>query len=156
MNKRKMATVWMGALVIGLLLWGGSAMAGRNKGFGQGMGQGNPPCFASLSADQQKQFTELRQKFFNDTATLRQQIAEKRAALNLELTKATPDVNNAQSIQKELSSLEAQMEQKQVAHMIEMKKICPTIGTGMGRMHGGAMMGRGMMGQGMMGAPQAQ
>ncbi len=148
MNRSKWIRTGMGVMLVGLLIWTGSAFAGKNRGFGPGMGPGNPPCFANLTADQQKQFTELRQKFYNDTQNLRQQIAEKRAELNLEMTKATPDVTKAQAIQKELSALQAEMDQKQVVHMIEMKKICPTMGAGkgMGMMHGGHMMGMGMMG----------
>ncbi len=120
------------------------------------MGPGNPPCFATLTADQQKQFTELQQKFYNDTQNLRQQIAEKRAELNLEMTKAKPDVAKAQALQKELSALQADFDQQHVAHMIEMKKICPTIGAGRGMGHGGRMMGMGMMCPPVGAAPKAQ
>jgi len=158
MNRDKWVRTSTAIMLVGLLLWTGSAFAGKNKGFGPGMGTGNPPCFATLSADQQKQFTELQQKFYNDTQSLRQQIAEKRAELNLEMTKATPDVAKAQAIQKELSALQADMDQRQVAHMIDMKKICPTMGAGrgMGMMPGGHRMGMGMMGPPAAAAPKAQ
>uniref|UniRef100_A0A7C4MR55 Periplasmic heavy metal sensor n=1 Tax=Desulfatirhabdium butyrativorans TaxID=340467 RepID=A0A7C4MR55_9BACT len=158
MNRDKWVRTSTAVMLVGLLLWTGSAFAGKNKGFGPGMGAGNPPCFATLTADQQKQFTELQQKFYNDTQSLRQQIAEKRAELNLEMTKATPDVAKAQAIQKELSALQAELDQQHVAHMIEMKKICPTMGAGrgMGMMHGGHMMGMGMMGPPAATAPKAQ
>lgn len=159
MNRGKWVRTGTAVMLVGLLLWTGLAFAGRNRGFGPGMGTGNPPCFATLSADQQKQMTELQQQFYKDTQGLRQQIAEKRAELNLEMTKATPDVGKAQAIQKELSALEADMEQRQVAYRIEMKKICPTMGSGrgMGMMHGGGhMMGMGMMGPPAAAAPRAQ
>ena len=50
---------------------------------------------------------------------------EKRQALHTELDKQTPDVATAKALQKEISDLQAQFDQKRLTHILEMKKIDP-------------------------------
>ncbi|MDH4205800.1 MAG: periplasmic heavy metal sensor [Desulfobacteraceae bacterium] len=93
-----------------------------------------------LSDEEIQKMDEQREAFFKSTEDLRQNIYQKRLALESEFAKKNPDAQIAANLQKEISDLRAQMDQKRVAHMIEMKKINPGLGAG--------FMGPGMMGNG--------
>jgi zinc resistance-associated protein len=100
-----------------------------------------------------KEITQLKaqqEKFYNDTKELRDSLYSKEGDLRAELAKDKPDTVKAAKLQKEISGLQAQFDQKRVAHLIEMKKVNPNIGSGYGRghMHGGPMMGYGDRGAG--------
>ena len=93
--------------------------------------------------------------FFKSTQDLRQNIYQKQLALESEFAKKKPDAKIAKNLQKEISDLRAQIDQKRIEHMIEMKKINPAIGSGfigpgmMGYGHGRGFRGYGhMMGYG--------
>ncbi len=126
--------------------------------YGGGMGYGGQGYMGNLSADEIGVLDQERAAFFKATEDLRQDIYAKELELRSELAKQNPDARKVADLQKELSELEAQLDQKRVEHVIKMKKINPDAGQGfMGRgnmrdgMMGGGMMGRGMMGGGMMG-----
>jgi Spy/CpxP family protein refolding chaperone len=103
--------------------WGGG---GRGPCWGAGGGYGG----SALSAEQYQQMDAQRQAFFAATADLRQQIYEKDLALRQELAKENPDVAAAGKLQKELSKLEGDLEQKRLEHMIAMRQINPNAGKG--------------------------
>ena len=136
--------VVIGAVVV-LMGFGVNAFAGMGKGPGnRGMGAAS----ANLTGDQIKQMETERNAFQSDTKDIRQQLQEKRQALNAELAKPTPDPATAGSLQKDVSDLQAQFDQKRLTHMLEMKKIDPNFAEGRGMGH---RMGQGMglgMGQG--------
>ena len=112
--------------------WGRGAGYGGCGGPGNrwgGGGYGGP----SLSAEQYQQLDEQRRVFFESTADLRQEIYQKDLDLRRELAKAEPDTAKASQLQKELSQLEANLEQKRFEHMMAMRKINPDAGRGYGR-----------------------
>ena len=53
---------------------------------------------------------------------IRLQLNEKRQALHTELAKQTPDATTAMTLQKEISDLQAQFDEKRLTHILEMKK----------------------------------
>ena len=109
----------------------------------QGEGYGCPgygSMMGNLSDEEIQKMDEQRKAFFKSTQDLRQNIYQKRLALESEFAKKSPDAKNASNLQKEISDLRAQIDQKRIAHLIEMKKINPGLGAG--------FMGPGMMGQG--------
>jgi zinc resistance-associated protein len=109
----------------------------------QGDGYGSPGygyMMGNLSEEDIQKIDQQREAFFKSTEDLRQSIYQKRLALESEFAKKNPDAKNAANLQKEISDLSAQIDQKRVAHMIEMKKINPGLGSG--------FMGPGMMGRG--------
>ena len=71
---------------------------------------------------------------------------EKERDLQNELAKDEPDVARASQLQKEISDLQSQFDQKRIEHMVEMRKLNPN--AGQGYRSGGPMMGSGgsMMG----------
>ena len=62
---------------------------------------------------------------------------------NMNSIKKNPDVEKAAGLQKEVSGIEAKLDQKRVEHMIKMKGMFPNVGRG--------FMGKGFMGSGPMG-----
>jgi Spy/CpxP family protein refolding chaperone len=129
--------VVVGALVA-MMGFGVNAFAGMGKGSGnRGMGAAS----SNLTDDQIKQMESERNAFQTATNNIRQQLNEKRQALNAELAKPTPDAATAATLQKEISDLQAQFDQKRLTHILEMKRIDPNYAEGRG-------MGRGPFGGG--------
>jgi Spy/CpxP family protein refolding chaperone len=84
----------------------------------------------NLSEADQAKIRDLRQAYVEATQSLRSQRNSKRFALRSELAKENPDLQTAAKLQTELSDLNAQLAQKRVEHIIEMKKINPNAGMG--------------------------
>ena len=59
-----------------------------------------------------------------------QEIYKKELELRSELSRANPDAKKAANLQKNISKLEARLNQKQIDHMIAVKKINPDAGRG--------------------------
>ncbi len=145
--------VVVGAVVV-LMGFGGNAFAGTANGPGNpGMGAAG----AGLTDDQVKQMESERNAFQTATKDILHQLNEKRQALNTELGKQTPDAAAATALQKGISDLQAQFDQKRLTHILKMKKIAPNFIEGPGMGPGMGMgMGQGMghgMGPGMPGMP---
>ena len=120
---------------------GGGYGMRRDGGPGRGYGMGN------LSQEDFEKMNQLRQKFFEETGTLRSDLRSKALALNSEMAKETPDLNTVKNLQKELSALEAQMDQMRIEHQLEMRQLNPNAGRGYG-MGYGPKGGRGGYGDG--------
>ncbi|MGD9972074.1 MAG: Spy/CpxP family protein refolding chaperone [Desulfatirhabdiaceae bacterium] len=134
--------------LIGLMIAGTAAFAGpgMGKGSGAGMGMKSGDCpmvggMGNLTDEQVKKLNDERNAFMTATQDLRQQIMEKEMALKAEMAKKAPDLATATALQKDVSTLEAQFDEKRIAHMIEMKKINPYAGQGMMK-KGGMMAGK--------------
>ena len=137
--------VVVGAVVV-LMGFGVNAYAGMGKGAGNpGMGAAS----ANLTDDQIKQMETERNAFQTATQGIHQQLKEKRQALQAELAKQTPDSATCAALQKEVSDLQSQFDQKRLTHILEMKKIDPNFTEGRGM---GPGMGHGM-GSGMGNSP---
>lgn len=128
--------IWMSA--IGILAVAAVAAMGTNASAGRGYGGGGGPCWggqggmgmAGLSDEDRQKLDAQRAAFFQATQGLRQDIYRKDLELRSELAKETPDATAAAGLQQELSGLEAQLEQKRLEHMLEMRKINPNAGRG--------------------------
>jgi hypothetical protein len=130
--------VVVGAVVM-LLGFGVSAYAAGPGSPGMGAASTN------LTDDQIKQMESKRTAFQTATQGTRQQLNEKRQALNTELAKQTPDAATCAALQKDISDLQAQFDQKRLTHILEMKKIDPNFTEGRGM---GPGMGQGPFGGG--------
>jgi zinc resistance-associated protein len=118
------------ALTLGLAA---TALAGP---MGRGMGGG---WAANLTPEQSAKILELKQKFMNDTAPLRQQMLQKRIELNALWQAPNPDQAKIAAKQKELNALRDQMQQKQLDFQMQVRQIAPNAPMGMGQK---GMMGR--------------
>jgi Spy/CpxP family protein refolding chaperone len=118
---------------------------------GQGWRHGGSGCpgygymGSDLTEEETQKMNQERRAFHKANQELEQNIYQKRLELESEFAKKAPDAKKAAGIQKEISDLQAQMDQNRVAHILEMKKINPNSGRGFrgnGSMRGGSFHGR--------------
>lgn len=101
--------------------YGGQMMDG--PGYGQHMrGNGNR---GNLSDEQLTQLEEARDKFRKETQELRGKIEEKSVVLRNEMIKDEPDTGKAMKLQKNISEMRADFDQKKLQHRLEVQKIAP-------------------------------
>jgi len=102
-----------------------TAYAGRGMGYGPGGGQcqgirgggygpGSGNMMGNISDDEAKKINDERDAFFKATEDLRQDIYAKEMELNSELAKKNIDTEKAVKIQKEISALESDFDQKRL------------------------------------------
>lgn len=107
-------------------------MYNSETGDGPGPGWCGQGYAANLSQEDLKKIDDARQAFFAATKNLKQNIYQKELEIRSEFAKENPDAGRLSSLQKELSELESQLDQKRISHMLEMKKLHPDAG-GTGR-----------------------
>jgi hypothetical protein len=119
---------------------------------GPGWRQGGSGCpgyggymRGDLNDEEVQEMDQQRKAFHKANEDLKQNVYQKWLELESEFAKKTPDAKKAAGIQKEISDLQAQIDQNRVGHIIEMKKIDPDVGRGFrgnGPMRGGSSYGR--------------
>ena len=112
----------------------GPGMMGHGQGYGpHGRGYG-----ANLTDEERAKLDAAREKFFEQTEALRDQIEDKRFALQAEMRKDNPDTGKVTTLRKELSQLEGEFDQKAIVHQLEVRKMLPEKARrGFGRGYGG-------------------
>jgi Spy/CpxP family protein refolding chaperone len=140
-------------LIVPVAVWahgwamGGGSMTGYGAGGPGYYGQYNNG-YTSLNSEQQAQLSELNRKFYNETRALRNKLWEKSAELNALLSETAPDAGKVAKLQKEISDIQAKLDEKTINNEIEARKIAPDTrfggGYGYGHMMGGYGMGNGM------------
>ena len=146
---------------IAVLGIGINAFAHGSRGWGQhrgnmhyqgGYGKG---IMNQMSPEEYKQFEQKREAFRSETLDIRTSLFEKERALQNELAKDEPDVAQASRLQKEISDLQSQFDQKRIENILETRKLNPSAGRGFksdgpGKGFGGPRKGSGgpMMGYG--------
>lgn len=103
---------------------------GEMRGMGKNRRAGGSGTEA-LSEEQTEKLQAARSEFQTATRDLRMELQSKRLALRSELAKKEPDAKSAKSLQKEISTLNAELAQKRIEHVLEMKKISPYAGMGL-------------------------
>jgi len=160
--QRSTMTLTTVAAVLAILGIGAYAFAGWGQGYGgcpgwggRGGGmmyQGNAGRQGTLPDDlndeQLKAIETERLAFRKATEDLRSELFSKELELRKELDKSDPDVKLATRLQKEVSGLQARLDEQRLDHMIKMRKISPEMGQGYGRGHGKGFRGRGGRGMG--------
>jgi Spy/CpxP family protein refolding chaperone len=99
--------------------WGGPVFGGPGYGYK-----------SDLSEEDYKKFDNQMQTFYKETEPIRQKIYEKELALRSELAKENPDAKKATDLQKELSELESEFNQKRIDHMLALRKTNPNLNGG--------------------------
>ena len=118
-------------------------------------GGGSAPCWnnsqgsGNLTEEQRTQLDKLSQKFYDDTAQLKNEIWAKSAELNTLLNSSNPDADKAKALQKEISELRSKFAQARITFELETRKINPDqqFGRGYGKGYG-RHKGRGGPGMG--------
>lgn len=100
----------------------GYGMMNQGRGYGQHMGDYG---YGNLSREQADRLEKARESFSDNTRQLRNDIRDKQFALNDELNKSDPDVAKVGQLQKELSELKSDYDQKALAFELETRKILP-------------------------------
>jgi zinc resistance-associated protein len=149
--------------VVALVGFGSYAFADRGEGYGQrgydhhgygmdygrhgsGMGYGHRgyrddnrsdrDYEGDLTRDEIRQLEEAHEAFYKDTKELRDNIYDKEVDLSRELDGENPDKQKAAKLQKEISELRSNLDQKRLDHQIETRKIAPKAGRGWMRGYG--------------------
>jgi Spy/CpxP family protein refolding chaperone len=155
MKKIRMRHIVTLLVVVGLVGFGSTAMAyrgwgrgnsdcpGYGSGFGPGMGRGGGPYYADLTEEQRTQLDQARKAFFEETKDLHVQLRDKADTLHEVLNADSVDAAAAADLQKEISDIRAQLDQKRLAHRIEMQKQFPELEGGTRRHWGGRGYGHG-------------
>jgi zinc resistance-associated protein len=84
----------------------------------------------NLNDEDIKALEEERSAFLKATDSIRQNLYSKELELRSELYKENPDVSKAGALQKEISKLESELDQKRIDHMIKIRKLSPNAGRG--------------------------
>ena len=140
----------MAAIAVPVMAQGPQPGRGRMM---QGDGPGEPGAGSrggwddKLTDEQRTQLQKLHQKFFDETAAMRSQMAAKRSELHILMNTSNPDFEKAKALQKDLSDLRGKMGQERIKLFAEERKINPDARYGMGRARGG-MKGDGPFGGG--------
>lgn len=144
MSKHMTSKAIMVVMILAIVGFGTYAFAGwgmdysrsgsghQGRGLHQGGWGGHGYMMGNLSDDEIEQIEKERESFFKATENLRQDIYRKDLELRGELAKENPDIKKAEKMQKEMSDLEAKIDQKRIEHMIKMKKINSNMGKGYG------------------------
>jgi zinc resistance-associated protein len=142
------AGIGINAFAHGGMGWGGGMMGGYSGGWGHygpgwhhGYGYDNDGGTRWSDEDYRK-FEQQREAFFKETQEIRSKRFDKERELQNELAKDNPDAAKASSLQKEISELQAEFDQKRIEYMVELRKQNPNMGHG-GFQDDGPMMGYG-------------
>lgn len=130
------------------------AFADWGRGYGHMMGPGmmgpgwqqGGDYSGNLSADEVAKLDQQRAEFFKATESTRQQLYEKKLALQRELAKDNPDTSKASKRQSEISKLQGDLDQKRLDFDIQDRKSSPNYNRG--HRGYGPMMGYGPRGGG--------
>lgn len=110
-------------------MMGRGMMGGYGQGYGQGpMGHSGSNAYGNLSREDEARLDQAQTKFFDETRELRTAIRDKQFALDDELQKANPDKAKVNDLQKQLSQLESQFNQRALDNQLAMRKEFPNSG----------------------------
>jgi Spy/CpxP family protein refolding chaperone len=144
------AVVLVAAIAIPVLAhgpgWGrGHHMMGYSEG-GPGYCWQSGRGYDRLTDEQRSQLDKLYQRFYDETAQLRDEIWAKSEELNIVLSSPSPDAEKAKALQKEISDLRAKIAQERINLRLEERKIAPK--GYYGRRYGRGYRGHHMRGHG--------
>ena len=121
--------VLVGSLAVTLLAYGPGWNGGHHMRGYWGSDPGS--CwdygrgYNDLSKEENNQLKELKSKFYNENARLRNEIWSKSEELNGLLNTNNPDSQKLKALQRELSGLRTEMDERRLACDLEARKILP-------------------------------
>jgi len=146
---------WVGLMAgVAFLGWAVSSVAGPGWGRGMGPAGGSGPhpymaSYLGLTQEQEAQLQAMREKHFKEISPLQQELFNKRQELRLLWANPNPDADQIMAKQREISQLQAQMQEMSTKHLLEARSILTPeqqqkLGTGRGPGFGSGW-GRGPM-----------
>ncbi len=161
MSFNRTGKIFMVVIIVAVFAIAATSFAGWGRGGGRGgncwsqgqgygsRGYGGQGYQSNLSEEEMTKLNQERQAFFEATSDLREKLYQKELELRSEIAKPEPNAKKAAGLQKEISNLESELDQKRLDHRIKMRKDFPQSGyRGQGYGRGGRGMGRGMYGGG--------
>jgi Spy/CpxP family protein refolding chaperone len=127
----------------------GPGVHGYADGYGPGYRDGYSPrgrgyrSDTALSKEQIEKLEAAREKFYDETKALRNKIRDKRIALNDAMDTDKPDGKKVAELQKELSQLRSEFDEKAVQHQLEVQALVPDDARGRGFGRSGRSFGTG-------------
>ena len=109
-------------------------------GYGNHMGYGDYGRDRQFSGEQLEKIDRAREEYFKASDETRQEVYRKRLEFSSELARENPDADKLRKLQKELSGLEAELDQKRLEHKLKISKIAPDSRRGYGHGSGGRHM----------------
>jgi zinc resistance-associated protein len=163
MRTRHITAILLVLAIVGIVGFSAPSFAGWGRGgggncpmagggYGPGGGSGPWGGGADLTDEEIAALQKERNAFFEQTRDLRDKIYQKGLELRAEMAKQSPDAKKAAELQKEVSGLEGELDQKRLDQRLKMQKENPKLygrgfGRGMGPGYGrgpGSGMGMGM------------
>jgi zinc resistance-associated protein len=109
----------------------GGHMMGYGGGYGPMMGPGYyGPGYGNLSQEQSNKLDAARDKFYDQTRDLRENMDNKSYAIQEELNQENPNRDKIQSLQGELSQLRSQYDQYAIDYNLAVRDIVPKAARG--------------------------
>lgn len=146
--RRQMKGIVTALSAIALVSIATIAFAGWPMGYGYGMHRGmgyGPGAAGTVDTETLQEFDQARQAFFQETAGLRDQIHQKRLALENAFAAETPNREEVRALQRDLSNLRAQFQEKRLEHRLDMRNRFPELAAGYGAGNGCRGRGHGRM-----------
>jgi Spy/CpxP family protein refolding chaperone len=142
MEKRTLNILGIGLLVAALAIpvfafghgWVGHPMMGAWGG-GPGYGGHHGLDYGNLTTEQRSRLEKLDRTFYDQTADLRNELWKKTTELDALLSTTDPDLGKVKALQKDISDIRAKLDEKQLNHELEARKITPDIRLGAGYGH---------------------
>ena len=104
----------------------GPGYGGPMMGYGGGhMGWWGDRDDGNINQEQAEKVEKARESFYRESRELRDSIYDKSAEIRGELSKQNPDRGRLSELQKELSQLQSQFDQKRLDYQLEVRKILP-------------------------------
>jgi zinc resistance-associated protein len=127
---KRLATIFgvvllAGAVAVPVFAWGPGGGWGHHMMGYWGGDPGYAARYENLAPEQRIQLDALNQKFYDETANMRDQLWSKSSELDSILSSANPDLEKAQALQKEISELRAKLDEKRLNYELEARKIVP-------------------------------
>jgi Spy/CpxP family protein refolding chaperone len=115
------------ALAVGMMVTGSLALAGP-RGWGQGMGPGY--CWSNTGAsnlnltdEQSAKVQTVRENYLKEITPLRNQMLSVRSELQILWSDASPDRDKILAKQRELSGIQAQLDEKAAQYRLDCREI---------------------------------
>jgi zinc resistance-associated protein len=106
----------------------GPGYGGHMMGYGGPMGWQGDREDRGLSQEQAEQLEKARESFYRANRGLQDEIYDKSAQIRSEFSRQNPDRGRLNELQKQLSQLESQFDQKRLDYLLEIRKIAPEVG----------------------------
>lgn len=142
--KKTLATLTI--LIITCTFSAGAFAGPAKQGKGKGLRQDRPPACMNLTDEQQKQLSDLHQKFVDDTYEMRSGIMNLNQQIRMYMETSHPNPAKLKSMVMEKADLEKDLDIKRLEFALDARKISPELKympMGMGPGFGGHGKGSG-------------